>query len=306
MEYNHTRMKNAIKALAILTLLFILSCKEQPATTQPETSVSAYNEKLARVPNAWIKDRVANAKQRLSQSEAGKIVWQAMEAHGGLQRHFENGPLSFHFDYVPLDGSTRRNTYQTIDTWSNRARHQNVNNPSQEFGWTGEKAWNKVKDSTAFPFDMRFWALTPYYFLGQPFILDGEGVQLEKLEDKTHKNVTYNAIKVTFAEGTGDAPDDYYVLYFGKENHKLGVIRYIVSYPKYFPKGKHLPEKLMELQGTTIVDGIEFSTGYHTHWLTEDEQAGEHITTITVSDIKYVGMTEKNYFDMPEGALVIE
>lgn len=299
-------MKYLTSVLAALTLFFVLSCNEQTGTTQPETAVSSHNDKLARVPDAWIKDRVASAKERLNQSEAGKIVWQAMEAHGGLQRHFENGPLSFQFDYVPLDGSTRRNTYQTIDTWSNKARHQNVDDRTQEFGWTGEKAWKKVKDSTAFAFDMRFWALTPYYFLGQPFILDGEGVNLEKLEDKTHKGITYHAIKVTFDAGTGDAPDDYYVLYFGKDTHKLAVIRYIVSYPQYFPKGKHLPEKLMELQGTTVVDGVEFATGYHTHWLTEDEKAGEHITTITVSDIKYVGETEKNYFEMPAGATVIE
>lgn len=299
-------MKKTTLAITLLTLLLITACKQQPEATQSQTTAQTENKNLARVPDSWIKDRVEKTEKRLTQTEAGKIVWQAMEAHGGLQRHFENGPLSFKFDYVPLDGSTRRNTYQTIDTWSNKARHQNVDDRSQEFGWTGEKAWKKVKDSTAFPFDMRFWALTPYYFLGQPFILDGEGVQLEKLEDKTHKDISYHAVKVTFAAGTGDAPDDYYVLYFGKDNHKLAVIRYIVSYPKYFPKGKHLPEKLMELQGTTVVDGIEFATGYHTHWLTEDEKAGEHITTIKVSNIKYAGETEKNYFEMPAGATVIE
>lgn len=299
-------MKKSTLAITLLTLLLITSCKQQPEAKQSQTTAQTENENLARVPDSWIKNRVKKTEKRLSQTEAGKIVWQAMEAHGGLQRHFENGPLYFKFDYVPLDGSTRRNTYQTIDTWSNKARHQNVDDRSQEFGWTGEKAWKKIKDSTAFSFDMRFWALTPYYFLGQPFILDGEGVQLEKLEDKTHKDISYHAVKVTFAAGTGDAPDDYYVLYFGKENHKLAVIRYIVSYPKYFPKGKHLPEKLMELQGTTVVDGIEFATGYHTHWLTEDEKAGEHITTIKVSSIKYAAETEKNYFEMPAGATVIE
>jgi len=153
---------------------------------------------------------------------------------------------------------------------------------------------------------MRFWALTPHYFLSQPFVLDGEGVILEKLADKTHKNVAYDAIKASFEAGTGDAPDDYYVLYFGKEDHKLAVIRYIVSYPKYFPNGGHLPEKLMELQGTTVVNGIEFSTGYHTHWLTEEEQAGEHITTIDVSEISFAPETEKGYFEMPVGGVVVE
>lgn len=301
-------MKRIVLALSLCGLLAIASCKSEPKTnpSQTTTETASVVTDLAVKPESWIKERVANAQKRLESSEAGKIVWQAMEAHGGLERYFTNGPLSFKFDYVPLDGSTRRYTYQTIDTWSNKARHWSPEDRSDSFGWDGEKAWKQVKDSTVFPYDMRFWALTPYYFLAQPFILDGEGVQLEKLADKTHKGVAYDAIKVTFAAGTGDAPDDYYVLYFGKENHKLAVIRYIVSYPQYFPEGGHLPEKLMELQGTTVVNGIELATGYHTHWLTKDEQAGEHITTITVDTIKFSPDTKDSYFTIPVGATIIE
>lgn len=300
-------MKYIFLAIASMIVLTATSCKEnQPKSEAPSMETSTLQEDLALKPTSWITERVAKANKRLNSTDAGKIVWQAMEAHGGLQKYFENGPLSFHFDYVPLDGSTRRNTYQTIDTWSNKARHWSVDDRMEGFGWTGEKAWKKVNDSTTFAFDMRFWALTPYYFLGQPFILDGEGVELEKLSDKMYKDVTYHAIKVTFAQGTGDAPDDYYVLYFGKDDHKLAVIRYIVSYPKYFPDGGNLPEKLMEIQGTTIVDGIEFATGYHTHWLTKYEQAGEHITTITVDNIKFAADTENSYFNMPKSATEIQ
>lgn len=298
-------MKKIILALGI-AILACVSCQETKTKTTTPSNEVAINPELAVKPDSWIEKRVGEAQARLNKTDAGKIVWQAMEAHGGLDTYFKNGPLSFHFDYKPEDGSTRRNTYQTIDTWSNKARHQHVEDRSQEFGWTGEKAWKKVKDSTAFPFDMRFWALTPYYFLAQPFILDGEGVNLEKLADKTLNDTSYDAIKVTFAAGTGDAPDDYYVLYFGKDNHKLAVIRYIVSYPKYFPDGGHLPEKLMTVEGTTIVDGIEFATGYKTHWLTDDEKAGEHITTIDVSDITFKKDVENSYFDIPENAVLIE
>lgn len=292
--------------LSVIFVLLTMSCKENNTAVTPTVEAEVATSNLAITPSSWITERVANANKKLNATAAGAIVWRAMEAHGGLQRYYENGPLSFHFDYVPNDGSTRRNTYQTIDTWSNKARHQNVADRTQEFGWTGEKAWKKVTDSTAFPYDMRFWALTPYYFLSQPFVLDGTGVKLEQLVDKTHRDIPYDAIKVTFAAGTGDAPDDYYVLYFGKENHRLAVIRYIVSYPKYFPDGGHLPEKLMELKGTTGVDGIIFATGYHTHWLTKEEQAGEHITTINVNEISFEPKTTKDYFQIPKGGTFIE
>lgn len=299
-------MKYTLLTIAASALLTITSCKQENTTTTPILEVATVNENLAKVETSWITERVTKAKKRLNNTEAGKIVWQSMEAHGGLQRFFENGPLSFRFDYVPLDGSTRRYTDETLDTWNNKAVHWKPEDTTQRFGWDGEKAWKQVSDSTAFPFDMRFWALTPYYLAGSPFILDGEGVNLEKLEDKTWKNNNYDVVKITFSKGTGDAPDDYYIIYVGKEDHKVAVVRYIVSYPKYFPNGGAAPEKLMEVQGTTIVNGIELPTGFHTHWLTEDEEAGEHITTITIDNIRFNPEIEKSYFDIPEGAIIIE
>jgi len=297
-------MKYTFLAIAASALLITTSCKQENTTATPE--VATVNDNLAKVETSWITERVAKTEKRLNSTEAGKIVWQSMEAHGGLQRFFENGPLSFRFDYVPLDGSTRRYTDETVDTWRNKAVHWNPEDTTQRFGWDGEKAWKQVTDSTAFPYDMRFWALTPYYLAGSPFILDGEGVQLERLEDKTFKNINYDVIKITFNEGTGDAPDDYYIIYVGKEDRKVAVVRYIVSYPKYFPNGGNSPEKLMEVQGTTIIDGIELPSGFHTHWLTEDQEAGEHITTIKIDQIRFDSEIEKSYFDVPVGAEIIE
>lgn len=300
--------KTITQIICVVTLILITSCKKEKTTIAPQekgTNTQAQSH-LVKVPDSWVIERAAKAKKRLESSAAGTIVWNAMEAHGGLANWYTKGPIAFHFDYQPLDGSTRRNTYQTVDMWSNTARHQHYDDRSQEFGWDGSQAWSKTTDSTAFKYNLRFWALTPYYFLAQPFVLDGEGVILEQLEDKEFKDKMYHVIKVRFAEGTGDAPDDYYVLYFGKEDHKLGVIRYIVSYPGYFEKGKHLPEKFMELQGATTVDGIILSTGYHTHWLLEGEIPGEHITTITVDNISFQPETKKEYLEVPEGATILK
>ena len=62
----------------------------------------------------------------------------------------------------------------------------------------------------------------------------------------------------------------------------------------------------MELQGTTTIDGITLSTGYHTHWLLENETPGEHITTITVDNISFEPSTKKEYLEIPEGAEIME
>ena len=228
-----------------------------------------------------------------------------MEAHGGLEKWYKNGPISFRFNYQPLDGSTQRDTYQTIDTWRSKARHYNVGDSTSQYGWNGKNAW-LMADSTTFKYNTRFWSLTPYFFTAQPFALDGNGVNLELLTPKIFNGKLQDVVKVTFDAGTGDSPDDYYVLYFDNETHKMGVIRYIVSYPAYFKNGGNSPEKLMELFGEQIVDGISFPKSYKTHWLSPEETAGEHITSITLSAIKFRPDIEADFFDIPLEAKILE
>ena len=62
-------------------------------------------------------------------------------------------------------------------------------------------------------------------------------------------------VKVTFDAETGDAPDDYYILYVNKETYKIAVMRYIVSYPEYFKDGGHAPEKFTEFIGEAHYQG---------------------------------------------------
>lgn len=285
-----------------ILFLFILSCKETKKPTQESLVNEVTETDIISIPKSWVDGRVNKAKEKLGTSEAGEIVWNAMEAHGGLDRWYANGPLSFRFNYQPLDGKTSRDSYQTVDTWSNRAVHTSATDSTAHFGWTGEQAWVKAKDSTSFEYDTKFWALTPLYFYGQPFVLNGEGVNLELLPEVTYKQQKQDVVKVTFDAGTGDAPDDYYILYFSKESHKLVAIRYIVSYPEYFKDGGHAPEKFMEVMGENTVNGILFPTSYKTYWLTKDKKPGEYITQIDVSNVSFENDLPKDFFDVPKDA----
>lgn len=299
-------MKTKIYTLISAILLMTLSCKESKTKNPEAVPTTAQSVKLAKVPEGWVKKRVEKAKAKLNASEAGKVVWKGMEAHGGLETWYTNGPVSFRFNYQPLDDGVPRDTYQTIDTWRSRARHYQAGDSTSQYGWDGKNAWIIAKDSITFPYNTRFWSLTPYFFMAQPFVLDGEGVNLELLPQKEFENKLQNVVKVTFDAGTGDAPDDYYVLYFDAETSELSVIRYIVSYPGYFEKGKHLPEKLMALNGRQIIDGILFPKNYKTHWLQDDETAGEHITDIELSDVGFITDLADNFFQTPETAEILE
>jgi len=284
-----------------------MSCKDSGKKQDPASVAVESTEKTYPIPDAWIQKRVEAANKKLNATEAGKVLWSAMEAHGGLDTWYANGYFSMHFDYKPLNGKGIRDSYQTIDTWSNKARHHSIADPTSIYGWDGKEAWIKAKDSTSFEYDTQFWALTPLYFSGQPFILDGEGVNLELLPDVVFKGATQKVIKATYDAGVGSAPDDYYILYINAETHLLDAFKYIVSYPEYFPNGGHAPEKITVVQGTTTVNGIVLVTGFKTYWSSQEAEngLGEYITKIDVSDMSFSPTVEDNFFSKPEGAEVL-
>lgn len=299
-------MKIAYRLLSLFLVLSFIACKE---TSKKESDTKAEvetTESVYKIPDSWIQKRVNAANKRLNASEAGKVLWLAMEAHGGLEKWYSNGYLSFRFNYQPLNGKGIRDSYQTINTWSNQARHNSITDPTSVFGWDGKEAWVKAKDSTSFTYDTGFWALTPLYFSGQPFVLDGEGVNLELLPELEFKGKTQKVIKATYDAGIGSAPDDYYILYVNAKTNLVDAFKYIVSYPKYFPNGGHAPEKITVSQGTINVDGIVFITGFKTYWSSSDKDGlGEYITKIDVSDISFSPTVEEGYFSKPEGAVVL-
>ncbi|MEA1786542.1 hypothetical protein U1E44_10605 [Arenibacter sp. GZD96] len=286
-------------------VLFFLACKEK-AQEKAAAPTNAEATAGTMVPASWIQSRVTKAKEQLQASEAGTVVWNAMEAHGGLEKWFSNGFFSFHFNYQPLGEGTPRNTYNTVDTWRNKVRQKEALDTTLQYGWNGKEHWKLVRDSTSIAYDTKFWALTPFYFAGLPFVLDGAGVQLQLLPQTQYKNENWDVVKVTFASGTGDAPDDYYILYFHAATHKMGVIRYIVSYPAYFPEGGHMPEKFMDLFGEQTVAGITLPESYKTHWLSDKDLPGEYITSITLSEVSFDQGIDQRYFDPPQGATMVE
>lgn len=294
-------MHNFFKITLVLVVFSAtLACKEK--RTVPKTvAVEDAEQVVNTIPQSWIDKRVKNAQERLGSSDAGKVVWKAMEAHGGLKTWYSNGALAFRFNYQPLDGSTQRDSDQIVDIWSNRALHHSTTDSTASYGWTGTDAWVKAKDTTAFAYDTKFWSMTPLYLMGFPFVLDGEGVNLELLPQSNYLGKKNDVVKITFDADTGDAPDDYYILHFDSETHKLIGTRYIVSYPQYFKKGEHLPEKFMEIGALVNVEGILLPNELKTHW-TKNGLPGEYLTLIEISDFNFRRNLPKNFFDMPDGA----
>ena len=179
-------------------------------------------------------------------------------------------------------------------------------------GFNGDVAWI-TPGPEAFASPARFWALTPYYFVGMPFVLADPGAQFESLPDATLDGQTYELVKVTYAAGTGDAPDDYYILYLHPGSHRLDALRYVVTYPGFAEKlgdRGRTPETLMRYARWVEVEApggasLRFARSLDTFvW---DEAAGAVVAPRVEVEVSHLALGESVPFDAfepPEGAVV--
>ena len=301
-------------------LALALGCDEPPPDEPTEGSVASTEANEAEstantappeagpIPPSWVTRRAAEARGRMTGSEAGALVWRAIEAHGGLEKWLGAGTLRFTFDYQPVGAPERRmHTRQKVDLWRARAVHEELDGDASgraRFGWDGEQSWI-VPDAEAFPSPPRFWSLTPYYFVGMPFVGADPGTRYERLPDGDLDGQTHQRVKITYEPGTGDSPDDYYVLYLHPETHGLAALRYVVAYPGFFPEGGHTPEKIMRYTDLREVDGLQLAQTLDTYtWDGETELPGEKVTDIDVTDLALGETYPGDAFAPPEGAVV--
>ncbi len=290
----------------LLIWILALACVPDPPAsprTAPEAPAEAEPDTVTPEPG-WVAERVAEAEARLKGSEGGRQLWAAIDAHGGLATWYGNGPVAFRFDYEPLNGRTERDTRQLVNTWSSRAVHTLASNEAVRFGWDGEQAWAQVPEGAEIEINPRFWALTPYYFVGMPFVLADPGVELAAAGPGTFEDQPCDLVRATFTEGTGDAPDDYYVLYLRQDDHHLVALRYVVSYPGFFDEGEHSPEKLMSYDGAQTVAGITFAEKHRT-FLWTGSGVGEQVTETTVTEVAFLPVTLPEAFEVPKGARIV-
>ena len=275
------------------------------AASMPSAPDSAGPTAAGPVAADWVAARVGDARARMT-SKGALIVARAIEAHGGLTKWLSSGTIAFTFNYQPLGNPARQmHTRSRVDLWRSRAIQQELGEGADaRLAFDGKLAWI-TPGPKAFPTPARFWATTPYYFVGMPFVLADPGVRFEQLEDLTLDGRTYHAVKATYAPGTGDSPDDYYILYVDTQTFQVGALRYIVAYPGFFKKGKHTPEKLMRYTDFTAVDGLQFAGRLDTYEYGE-AGPGKKVTSISVSDVKLGESIPGSDFEAPEGAVVTD
>jgi hypothetical protein len=178
-----------LSAILLLTSLALVSCNQPPEAAQPNAGETLLKESIA--------------------------------AHGGREKWRSNGLLQFRWTYHMTDQGTVVDSIQTVDPSTFSVTHT-VPDSDVRFGMNEGVAWIYPADATFTP-PPRFWALTPTYFIGIPFVFDDANARFELLkEPKTFENKDYTQVKVTYVATAGDSPDDYYVLLIDQSPRSRG------------------------------------------------------------------------------------
>ena len=226
----------------------------------------------------------------------------AWEAHGGLAKWKSYGSVEF-----DLSWSSAKGTKKDHQLFNLRSREGLITGATYSLGASKGEVWIKPNAAALGGTPPRFYMWTPFYFFGMPFVFADPGVMQQALGKKTFQGHEYDAIKVTFKKGTGDSPDDFYVVYVDPSSGQLKLVSYVVTYPM-MRKGRPIDQleqhaivfqEWQEAEGLTVPKIAPFYI-----WKNENTE-GEPLATLEFSNAHFKENTpEESKFAKPDGAVI--
>lgn len=238
------------------------------------------------------------AKPLESSSAEGRAAVLAMvEAHGSLNRWRDAAAVSFEDEFA-AGGQPPQKSLVTVEQGRRRA-YIDIPASNARLAWDGQRAWSEGWKSPSPP---RFLALLNYYFLNLPWLTMDPGVRLGdpgagRLRDDPTEYVT---VKMTFADGVGDTPRDYYLLYIDPATNRLKACEYIVTYRSLLPPGVEAtsPHVLVFEEWETVT-GLLVPTRY-----TIFDKDGTVYGTCRIRDWSFSRPFDETRMRMPKGAVL--
>ncbi|MCH2233288.1 MAG: hypothetical protein MK078_03460 [Crocinitomicaceae bacterium] len=133
----------------------------------------------------------------------------------------------------------------------------------------------------------RFTAYTWSYFFMLPYKLSDPGTQWNDYENKSMNGTEYDVEKLSFESGTGDAPDDCYVVYADKESHLIHVASYIVTAGQSVEEAEKDPHAI-KYDEYKEIDGVPIAHKWSFWGWTETEGLTDELGYANLSNICFV------------------
>ena len=141
---------------------------------------------------------------------------------------------------------------------------------------------------------VRFDAYTWGYFSFFPFKLSDQGTIWNAYENKEKDAANYDTEKLTFKSGTGDAPDDWYVVYADKKTNLIEKAAYIVTFSGDKAKAEANPHAIQYLDYKEV-DGVPIATKWVFWGWKEGTGLTDEIGHASLTNIKFVTVTDDTF-----------
>lgn len=159
--------------------------------------------------------------------------------------------------------------------------------------WDGTDAW--VSPAAAQVPRTRFHLLTWPYFFAVPHKLRDPGGKLIPEGDRPLFGESVPTARMTFAPGTGDTPDDWYVVYRDPKTDRLSALAYVVTYGKTLEEANKEPHSLV-YRGFVEVEGVAIPTEWRLYaWDPELGPKGDPIGQVTLKNVRFVEPTANDF-----------
>lgn len=266
-------MKHAL--LLFFSLLLIPSCAESPAPAKKE-DIPIQNNTAPSLP---------------------KIIEQAEAAH--KVSSFKSKPVVQYQLKLIWNGQERLNATVTSKTNSTGIRMEDGQGAVLIFD--GEDVYKDAPEE-AYPrarFDIHTWQ----YFFMAPFKLTDPGTNWSEMSEQSLDGQSYERAKLTFEPGTGDAPDDWYILYASPETQLTYAMAYIVTY-----FGSNQEEAMENAHAISYhdyseVDGIPMATEWKFWNWSPEKGLEDQIGGAILSNIRFLEASDQLFTPGPNAVL---
>ncbi len=150
--------------------------------------------------------------------------------------------------------------------------------------FNGNKMWSAPTDTSVSRFQLKTWA----YFLQIPYKLNDPGTNMQPLGTTKMNGEVYKTAKLTFDSGTGDTPDDWFILYRNRKTNRLHVMAYIVTANKTVKEAEKNPHAI-SYENFKMVEGIPIATTWKLwSWDYENGFSDEPIGKVQLTNIEFM------------------
>ncbi len=203
---------------------------------------------------------------------------------------------------VTFGGNTALAGTMTFDTPVGRSRIETGDGAVMVLD--GEDAWIAPADAPVPPGMARFHLLTWPYFAAAPFKLADPGTTLVDAGPKPlDAHHILPAGMLTFDAGTGDSPDDWYLVYRDPDTDRLAALAYIVTYGKDTHDAEKEPHVAV-YEAFEDVDGVTLPTRMSMwNWESGTGKIGEMLGQLDLANYRFVEPDEST-FTQPDGARI--